>query len=146
MISLCAGCIRWCLSWLVPLLHSTVPGGDCWFWSFVLKRSRPCRGNHRRKLHTTAVLLILCQYSWPKISVMDLEVMKRKWLIAEIAVCVSKVQNTRVCEPKHFEPRRLDFTRRCFPKCVRTRRYTITGEVYLLAIPFISLVVAQLAQ
>lgn len=104
------------------------------------------RGNHRRKLHTTAVLLILCQYSWPKISVMDLEVMKRKWLVAEIAVCVSKVQNTRVCEPKHFEPRRLDFTRRCFPKCVRTRRYTIAGEVYLLAIPFISLVVAQLAQ
>ncbi len=48
------------------------------------------RGNHRRKLHTTAVLLISCQYSWPKISVMDLEVMKRKWLIAEIAVCVSK--------------------------------------------------------
>lgn len=44
MISLCAGRVRWCLPWLVPLLHSSVPGGDCWFWSFALKRSRPYPG------------------------------------------------------------------------------------------------------
>lgn len=66
--------------------------------------------------------------------------MKRKWLRAEIAVCVSKVQkDAKVCEPKHSISRVA-----VFPICVKTRRYTIAGEVYLLASPFISMAVAKL--